>query len=108
MAYAADWQKMTQSIGMKAMQNPDEVGAASVDYLMYAGYITLAYFWAKMAKVAQSKLVENDEDKAFYQAKIKTAQFYFQRILPRAKGHAACLENGSESMMQLDAEDFAF
>jgi len=108
MAYAADWQKMTQSIGMKAMENPDEVGAASVDYLMYAGYITLAYFWAKMAKVAQSKLVESDEDKAFYQAKIKTAQFYFQRILPRAKGHAACLENGSESMMQLDAEDFAF
>jgi len=108
MAYAGDWQKMTQTIGMKAMQNPDEIGAASVDYLMYAGYITLAYFWAKMAKVAQTKLAAGDEDKAFYQAKIKTAQFYFDRILPRAKGHAACLDNGCESMMSLDAEDFAF
>ncbi|MEW6982151.1 acyl-CoA dehydrogenase C-terminal domain-containing protein [Colwelliaceae bacterium 6471] len=108
MSYAADWQKMTQEIGAKAMQNPDEIGAASVDYLMYAGYITLAYFWAKMAKVAQNKLAESDEDKAFYQAKIKTAQFYFQRILPRAKGHAACIENGGESMMALEEQDFAF
>jgi len=34
--------------------------------------------------------------------------FYFQRILPRASGHAACVENGSDSMMALDADDFAF
>jgi hypothetical protein len=108
MTYAGDWQKITETIGMKAMQNPDEIGGASVDYLMYSGYLTLAYFWAKMAKVAQEKLAESDDDSAFYQAKIKTARFYFQRILPRAKGHAACLNNGSDSMMALDAEDFAF
>ena len=108
MAYAAEWQTITQSIGMKAMQNPDEIGAASVDYLMYSGYITLAYFWAKMAKVAQTKLAEGTEEKDFYEAKIKTAQFYFSRILPRAKGHAACIEGGADSMMALDAGHFAF
>ncbi len=108
MAYSADWQKMTESIGMKAMKNPDEIGGASVDYLMYSGYLVLAYFWAKMAKVAQDKLAASDDDKAFYQAKIKTARFYFQRILPRASGHAACLANGTESMMELDSEDFIF
>lgn len=108
MSFGGDWQKMTQVIGAKAMQNPDEIGAASVDYLMYSGYLTLAYFWAKMAKVAQDKLAQGDEDKAFYQAKIKTARFYFQRILPRANGHAACVENGADAMMSLDAEDFAF
>ncbi|MFT6734921.1 MAG: hypothetical protein ACJAS9_003123, partial [Polaribacter sp.] len=40
--------------------------------------------------------------------KIKTAQFYFQRMLPRAKGHSACLEGGVETMMALSAEEFSF
>ncbi|REL25989.1 acyl-CoA dehydrogenase [Thalassotalea euphylliae] len=105
---APNWQKMTQEIGMKAMQNPDEIGAASVDYLMYSGYLTLAYFWAKMAKVAFTQLAEGTEDKAFYEAKIKTARFYFARILPRAQGHAACIENGAASMMAHDEEEFLF
>lgn len=108
MTFGGDWQKMTETLGLKAMQNPDEVGAASVDYLMYSGYLTLAYFWAKMVKVAQDKLAAGDDDKAFYEAKIKTARFYFQRILPRANGHAACVANGADSMMALDSEDFAF
>ncbi|REL34753.1 acyl-CoA dehydrogenase C-terminal domain-containing protein [Thalassotalea euphylliae] len=105
---APNWQKMTQEVGMKAMQNPDEIGAASVDYLMYSGYLTLAYFWAKMAKVAFTQLAEGTEDKAFYEAKIKTARFYFARILPRAHGHAACIENGADSMMAHDLEEFVF
>jgi hypothetical protein len=108
MGFGGDWQKMTEKVGEKAIQNPDEIGAASVDYLMYSGYLTLAYFWAKMAKVAQDKLKADCDDSAFYQAKIKTARFYFQRILPRAKGHASCVENGSDSMMALDADDFSF
>ena len=108
MTFGADWQKMTEVIGMKAAKNPDEIGAASVDYLMYSGYLTLAYFWAKMAKVAQDKLAAGDEDKAFYQAKIKTARFYFQRILPRANGHAACVENGASSMMDMAEDEFSF
>lgn len=105
---APNWQKMTQEIGMKAMQNPDEIGAASVDYLMYSGYLTLAYFWAKMAKVAFDQLAAGTDDKAFYEAKIKTARFYFARILPRAHGHAACIENGAASMMAHDEEEFVF
>jgi len=104
---APNWQKMTQEIGMKAMQNPDEVGAASVDYLMYSGYLTLAYFWAKMAKVAFDKLAEGTEDAAFYEAKIKTARFYFARVLPRIHGHAACIENGAASMMAHDVDEFS-
>ena len=105
---SGDWQKMTETVGLKAMKNPDEIGAASVDYLMYSGYLTLAYFWAKMAKVAQDKLAAGDDDQAFYQAKIKTARFYFQRILPRANGHAACVANGGDSMMALESEEFIF
>ena len=39
-------------IGEAAMENPDAAGAAAVDYLMYSGYVTLAYFWARMAVIA--------------------------------------------------------
>ena len=108
MTFGGDWQKMTENIGTKAMTNPNEIGAASVDYLMYSGYLTLAYFWAKMVKVAQIKLAQGSEEEAFYQAKIKTARFYFQRILPRAKGHAACVENGGLSIMELTEDEFCF
>ncbi|WP_445777830.1 acyl-CoA dehydrogenase C-terminal domain-containing protein [Shewanella sp.] len=108
MAYAKEWHELTVLIGGKAMKNPDEIGGASVDYLMYAGYVTLAFFWAKMAKVAQDKLAAGTTEAAFYEAKIKTAQFYVQRMLPRAKGHAACIANGVDSMMALASEDFVF
>ena len=107
-SYAKQWQVITGDVGQKAMKNPDEIGGASVDYLMFAGYVTLAYFWAKMASVAQNKMNDSEEDKAFYQAKIKTATFYFQRVLPRAQGHAACIAGGVDSMMALDSEDFSF
>ena len=108
MAYAKEWHEITVSIGAKAIKNPDEIGGASVDYLMFAGYVTLAYFWAKMAKVAQDKLAAGTTETAFYQAKINTAKFFFQRMLPRAKGHAACIENGVDSMMAIKSEDFVF
>ena len=108
MSYSKEWNEITVNVGMKAMNNPEEIGGASVDYLMYSGYVTLAFFWAKMAKVAQDKLAAGSTERAFYEAKIKTAQFYFQRILPRAKGHAACIENGVDSMMALNSEDFVF
>lgn len=92
---------------MQAMQNPEEIGAASVDYLMYSGYVVLAYFWAKMAKVSLDKMAEGNSD-SFYHAKVKTAKFYFDRILPRAKGHAAAIEGGAASMMALEEDEFLF
>lgn len=108
MKHADEWQTLTQTIGMKAMQNPDEVGGASVDYLMFSGYLTLAYFWAKMAKASLEALANGTDDAAFYQAKLKTARFYFQRILPRVDGHSSCIENGVASMMAHDVEEFEF
>ena len=103
-----EWGDLTMKIGMKAMQNPNEAGAAAVDYMMFSGYATLAYLWAWMAQVAQSKLAAGEGDAAFYQAKIKTAQFYFQKLLPRTKSHAAIIETGGDVLMQMDSEAFAF
>jgi hypothetical protein len=100
------WGELTQKIGLAAMKNPDEVGAASVDYLMYSGYIILAYLWLRMAVVAQDKLDAGVGDAAFYQAKLATCAFYFKRLLPRTAAHLAAAEAGSECMMSLPAEHF--
>lgn len=100
--------ELTMFVGGKAMENADEVGAASVDYLMYSGYSMLAYFWALAAKKAQDVLAEGTSEEAFYQAKITTARFYFQRILPRTQAHAATMKSGVDNLMDLDVEAFAF
>ena len=102
----SQWGELTQKLGLAAMKNSDEVGAASVDYLMYSGYVILGYFWLRMAKVAQEKLDAGTDDAAFYQAKLATCSFYFKRLLPRTAGHLAAAEAGSACIMDLPAEYF--
>jgi len=102
-----EWGELTTKVGMAAMKNPDEVGAAATDYLMYSGYVVLAYFWLRMAVVAQEKIDAGSGDAEFYKAKLATADFYFKRLLPRTLVHRAGVEAGSESLMQLSAEQFA-
>lgn len=106
-AYKNEWLELTMQIGQKAMQNPDEVGAASVDYLMYAGYVTVGYFWAKMAVVARARLEQNPADKDFYLAKLHTARFYFERLLPRADSHKRILLSGANNLMDIEEKMFA-
>jgi len=103
-----EWGELTMKVGMKAMQNRDEVGAASVDYLMYSGYVTLAYLWARMAQVAQQKLAAGEGDADFYKAKLTTARFYFERLLPRTRSLVDTMLSGADNLMALDDEHFQF
>lgn len=102
-----EWGQLTQDIGKSAADNPDELGAAAVDYLMYSGYVTVAYFWLKMAVVAQQKLDEGVSDAAFYQAKLHTAKFYFDRMLTRTRSLVSAIRTGSDNLMAMDEELFA-
>ncbi len=101
-----EWGEITMSIGMKAMKNREEVGAACVDYLMFSGYACLAYFWADMARVAQEKLTEGTSEEGFYKAKIQTAKFFYARLLPRAYNHKACMESGADNLLTMNEADF--
>ncbi|MDH4560812.1 acyl-CoA dehydrogenase C-terminal domain-containing protein [Pseudomonas sp. BN411] len=101
------WGELTQKVGMAAMKDPDEVGAAALDYLMYSGYITLAWLWLRMALVAEAKLQAGEGDSAYYQTKLATCDFYFKRLLPRTEAHRAAVEAGSDCLMQLPAENFS-
>jgi len=100
------WGELTFKVGMSAMKNPDEAGAAATDYLMYSGYATLAYFWAAAARVAAERFAAGAPEPAFYRAKLQTARFYFQRLLPRADAHAAAIESGAANLLEMNENDF--
>lgn len=101
-----EWGDITMKIGMAAMQNKDEVGSASVDYLMYSGYVTFAYIFALMAKAASEKLAAGTEEKAFYETKLKTARFYFKRILPRTRALVESMVSGADVLNAFEVEEF--
>jgi len=91
--------KLTTEIGMKAFKNPDEVGAAAVDYLRVCGHLVFAYFWARMAKVALAKLDSGDP---FYKAKLATARFYFAKLLPETAGLIRSARAGVAPLLEMD------
>ena len=105
----AQWNYLTLRLAFAASRQRDIVSTACHDFLMYSGYATLAWAWAQQEAVARRKLREGgSESTEFYKAKLATSDFYFQRLLPRAKGHASAMLKPVKSTMQLDQAHFAF
>ncbi len=100
--------ELTMQIGAAAMENPEEAGAASVDYLMYSGYFVLAHMWAWIAFTAIQALESDAAEADFYNAKLATARFYYQRLLPRTLAHKAAMLSGASNLMTLPEEHFEF
>jgi hypothetical protein len=94
--------KFTTEIGFKGFQNPDEVGAAAVDYLRVAGHLVFGYFWARMAQVALSEIAAGNTD-PFYVAKLQTARFYFAKLFPETATLMRTARTGSKVLMDTDA-----
>ncbi|KAG0163863.1 hypothetical protein DFQ30_010851, partial [Apophysomyces sp. BC1015] len=91
--------KLTMEIGMKAMQSPDEVGAAAVPYLRTVGHLVFSYFWARMARIALDKQSSGDP---FYQSKLATARFYFARLLPETASTIRAARAGAKTLIDID------
>jgi alkylation response protein AidB-like acyl-CoA dehydrogenase len=92
-------QAFTMEIGMKGMGNPDEVGAAAVDYLRVVGHLVYAYFFARAAKIALEKQGSGDP---FYKAKLATARFYFAKLLPEVETAMITAKAGLAPLMEMD------
>ncbi|MFJ4155064.1 acyl-CoA dehydrogenase C-terminal domain-containing protein [Pseudomonas sp. NPDC089752] len=101
-AYLDQLDGLTEWVLQQAKSNPNEIGAASVEYLHAFGYVAYAYMWALMARAAKA----GEGDEAFYSAKLGTARFYYARLLPRVDSLVASVKAGSESLYLLDAEQF--
>jgi alkylation response protein AidB-like acyl-CoA dehydrogenase len=91
--------KLTTELGMKAMGNADEVGAAAVDYLRVVGHLAFAYLFARMAKIA---LAKKDSGDPFYTAKLATARFYFAKLLPETAMLIRSARAGVTPLMAMD------
>ncbi|MGP8027113.1 MAG: acyl-CoA dehydrogenase C-terminal domain-containing protein [Acidocella sp.] len=94
-------QLATSFIAEKGMTDPEEAGAAATDYLRLFGLVALGFMWARMALIAAEKAPLGGPDAAFYQAKLTTARFYMERILPQAGALLFTIKAGKASLMEL-------
>ena len=92
----------TQWLGANAMQNFNNAGAGSMDYLNLFALTCLAYAWAMSAKAAIEKKGEGD----FYRNKLITGRYFLERLLPDSAAHLEKIKAGAETMMALPAEAF--
>ena len=106
---ATQWPILTLRLMLKARRDKEQVGAAAFDYLMYSGYVMMACHWAQMAVAADAALRrgQGPESEAFYRAKLETAQFYFERLLPRADAHHRLALAPAATLLQTPAQDLA-
>jgi alkylation response protein AidB-like acyl-CoA dehydrogenase len=93
--------KFTTEIGFKGFQDPDEVGAAAVDYLRVAGHLVFGYFWARMAQVALREIAAGNTD-PFYKAKLQTARFYFAKLFPETAMLMRTARGGAKVLMDTE------
>ncbi|MDN7144050.1 acyl-CoA dehydrogenase C-terminal domain-containing protein [Pseudomonas sp. JQ170] len=96
-------ESLSQWLCEQAAQDPNAVGAASVEYLQVCGYVAYAYMWARMEAVASEHL---EQDRAFYEAKRASAAFFFARLLPRTLSLQASIRAGSTALFAHAAEQF--
>ena len=111
--YAGRFERVTgelQAATMWLMQNgltnPDNAGAASVPYMHLMGIAAVGLMWLRMATAAQCMIAAGEGDAAFLNAKLTTARFYAERIMPDASALRRKIEGGAESMMAMPVEMF--
>lgn len=95
--------QLSSQIGDALSTNPDEIGAAGLDFLRALGHITCAWLFARAAGLAARRLAEGTQD-PFYAAKLATARFYFARLLPEASMNLNVARSGMTSLSNLPEE----
>jgi hypothetical protein len=99
-------QQATALIARRGLKDPDEAGAAATDYLRLFALVTLGYLWARMAEVAAAKLAAGEGEARFYDNKVKTAAFFFAKLLPQTDALLKTIQAGSETLMAVEADAF--
>lgn len=90
-----------------AMAKPDNAGAGAHDYMHLFGLVALGYMWVRIASVAQAKLAAGQDGAADpMKARLITARFFMERMLPETGAHLARIQSGAGSLMELPAEAF--
>jgi alkylation response protein AidB-like acyl-CoA dehydrogenase len=93
-------ESVSKTLLRNATKNPAEIGAGAVDYLQLFGLAALAFMWARMAEIGLN--LRDGDEALFYEAKVKTARFFMQRMLPRIEAHYRAIDAGGDSIMKFD------
>jgi alkylation response protein AidB-like acyl-CoA dehydrogenase len=101
-----DMQAGTMWLMQNGMANPDNAGAGSMAYMHMTGIVTLGLMWLRMATAAQAALESGAGDKAFMDAKLLTARFYAERVMPDTGALRRKMEGGAEVIMAMPVEAF--
>jgi alkylation response protein AidB-like acyl-CoA dehydrogenase len=99
-------QLATAQIAAKGMADPEEAGAAAAEYLRLFGLVAVGFMWARSAVIAVEKLARPDSEAGFYKAKLTTARFYMERILPQVAGLLTAIKAGKAAMMEMEEAAF--
>jgi alkylation response protein AidB-like acyl-CoA dehydrogenase len=99
-------QLATGQIAAAGMADPEEAGAAATEYLRLFGLVALGFMWVRSAVIAVDKLAKPDADAGFYKAKLTTARFYMQRVLPEVGGLLMAIKSGKAAMMEMEEAAF--
>jgi hypothetical protein len=102
----ADLQASTMWLMQNGMANPLNAGAGAYPYMSLMGTVCLGLMWLRMARASGRALAEGAEDAAFHQAKLTTARFFAERVMPETNALRRKIEAGAESLMALPAEAF--
>jgi alkylation response protein AidB-like acyl-CoA dehydrogenase len=97
-------QNISEWLLAETKQDAALAGSASVDYLHLFAHVALAYMWAKMLLIAQTKHEQNSD--SFYTAKIHCGEFYFTKLLPKIYTLQNTIKAGSHSVMSMPDEFF--
>jgi hypothetical protein len=87
-----------------AMAKPDNAGAGAIDYMHLFGLVALGYMWCRIAAAAKVQGVGDRSGRM--NAKLVTARFFMERMLPETAAHLARVKAGAESVMELPADMF--
>jgi len=97
-------ESLTRWLVAEATEDAHLVSAAAVDYLEALGRLLYGYLWARMAAVARRQLAAGGGEEGFYQAKLDTARFYMERLLPKVASLCQVMRQGSAATMAIAAE----
>jgi hypothetical protein len=102
----AQLQQASMWFMQNALAKADNAGAGATDYMHMFGLVALGYMWCKIAQAALAKLPQANGAAARYQAKLTTARFFMERMLPETAAHLTRIQAGAASTMELPDEAF--
>ena len=105
-ASLAHLQQASMWFMQNAMAKPDNAGAGSYDYMHLFGLVALGYMWCRIAEAALAKLPKANGSAAALNAKLVTARFFMERMLPETATRLARIQAGAASTMELPDDAF--